>query len=742
MLRYKLIFGFCFYAFCVISQTTVYRDTLSVFEQGSKLDNAWAGGINFAGFSLVDINLDGKKDLAIYDKVCNTFGKLRIYKNVGVSGIAHFKHAPDYENQIPAIKDWALFYDYNNDGKEDLFAHANAGIKVYKNTSSGSTVSFSLQSALLLSNYNPSGAPNIANIYSNSVGSPGFTDMDNDGDLDILTFSVLGTRVEFHKNMSQELYGHSDSLVFNMVDDCWGDISESSCAVQLNQCPLRMRLEKIKQTQKVLHSGSCLMCFDRDGDGDKDVAMGDISCDQVHYTENTGSSANAHIGDTTALFPNYPVKTSIDAVKMNTFPCAYSLDIDNDGKNDMLVSPNTVAGSVNFNSVWYYKNTTTTAAANFSLQQTNFLQDGMMEFGEGAFPTLFDADSDGIEDLIVGNMGYYIAGTNRARLAFYKNIGSATVPSFSLITKDYQTISAYNLLGAAPTFGDLDNDGDKDLLLGTSGGKISYLENTATIGNPAVFANYQANYQGIAVTGMAYPQIYDIDNDGLLDLLIGSNNFKLAYFKNKGSLTAPIFNLVTASFGNVSTKIAGYSNATASPFIYKEAGITKLLVGSEIGTLYYYDNIDGNLTGTFNKIDTNLFGINEGARCAPFFKDITNDGKRDLLLGNYAGGLTFYNSQNVHQVGIDEFELEDVFNIYPNPANDKISIKLTDTHFITDITYKLIDVLGNTVLELTTANKLIELDVHPYAEGIYILQYTKNTNNRNVIGAKKVIVKH
>ena len=60
---------------------------------------------------------------------------------------------------------------------------------------------------------------------------------DNFKRLYILTFSYTWVKVEFHKNMSQEKYGITDSLVFDMVDNCWGDFQESSCIVDLNMCP-------------------------------------------------------------------------------------------------------------------------------------------------------------------------------------------------------------------------------------------------------------------------------------------------------------------------------------------------------------------------------------------------------------------------------------------------------------------------------------------------------------------------
>lgn len=85
----------------------------------------------------------------------------------------------------------------------------------------------------------------------------------------------------------------------------------------------------------------------------------------------------------------------------------------------------------------------------------------------------------------------------------------------------------------------------------------------------------------------------------------------------------------------------GWTTGYSMPFVFTESGVTKMIVGSEIGNIYLYNNIDGNLTGTFNRVDTTLFHINEGTRCAPYYEDITNDGKRDLFLGNYAGGLAF-----------------------------------------------------------------------------------------------------
>jgi hypothetical protein len=740
---FRIFFIFLLSARVIFSQNTVYRDTISVFESNERLSMPWAGGINFSSFTQIDLNLDGKKDIVAFDKICSSGGRVRTFLNTGSAGEAKYVHDYNHQNQFPEVKEWALFFDYNNDGRSDIFTYTTGGIKVYKNNTVGQNFTFNLVKPLLMTDYNPNGSPSISNLYCNSVALPGIIDIDNDGDLDILTYSVFGVKIEYHKNMSHELYGHSDSLVFDMVDDCWGDIKESNCQVELNQCPFMKLYQNIlnDSLSKPLHSGSCIMCFDRNGDGDKELILGDISCSSVFFTENEGNSTNAHIGDTTLLYPNYPNKASTTTIKLNSFPCTFNLDVDNDGFKDLIASPNAIGGSENYQSVWLYKNASITPTVNFVFQKKNFLQEDMIELGEGAYPVLFDADADGKKDLIVGNLGYYTVNTNKSKLAYYKNIGTTASPSFSLITRDYQSLSIYNIYSMSPTFGDLDNDGDKDLIIGDNNGQLHYFENIAPIGTAAQFSNHVSNYKTIDVGNFAYPQLVDVNKNGTLDLLLGSLNGKIAYYSNTGSATNPAFVLQTGNFGGVDVRQTSIGSLTgySTPFMFTELGVTKLLVGSEIGNIYLYDNIDANLTGTFNKVDTTLFLINEGPRCAPFYEDITNDGKRDLFLGNYAGGLAFFNSTNVNQVNVKELFTEENVIVFPNPSSDKITITIKDNS-LTEIVIKCYDLLGKEVFERTTFNKTNQIDISHFSKGIYLIQIQIKDSKQLKLVTKKLVV--
>ena len=413
------------------------------------------------------------------------------------------------------------------------------------------------------------------------------------------------------------------------------------------------------------------------------------------------------------------------------------MDVDNDGFKDLLASPNSVAGSENYQSVWYYRNSSTTPTVNFSFQKKNFLQDGMIEMGEGAYPVLFDADGDGKKDLIVGNLGYFNGATNISKLAYYRNIGTISSPSYSLITRDYQNISSYNFYCIAPTFGDLDNDGDKDLIIGQNNGQLAYFENTGGAGAAVYTTSPTIFYQSIDVGTFAFPQLYDIDKNGLLDLIIGSVNGKVSYYRNVGTASSAAFSVSSTSLGGIDVRHYGSLSGYSMPHLFDDAGITKILVGSEFGNIYLYDNIDGNISGSFNRVDTNLFKINEGVRCAPFYEDVTNDGKRDLFLGNHAGGVAFFNSTNVGNVGVLEFENSLVATIYPNPVTDKLHINLT-TDNIENNTITLIDVLGKEVYKTKSYNKTLTIDVSVLSKGIYFLSI-QNESLRTVFNSKLIV---
>ena len=85
----------------------------------------------------------------------------------------------------------------------------------------------------------------------------------------------------------------------------------------------------------------------------------------------------------------------------------------------------------------------------------------------------------------------------------------------------------------SPTFGDLDGDYDPDMLIGAVNGQIYYYENTGTIISPSY--TYRGLLQNIDVGNHSTPALGDLDGDGDLDLIIGNEAGTVAYYEHTGN---------------------------------------------------------------------------------------------------------------------------------------------------------------------------------------------------------------
>ena len=173
----------------------------------------------------------------------------------------------------------------------------------------------------------------------------------------------------------------------------------------------------------------------------------------------------------------------------------------------------------------------------------------MIEVGSGAHPILFDYNNDGLQDLIVANYGYYIeSGNYNSQLALYENTGTLSNPEYEWITNDYADLGTINFENnISPTFGDLDNDGDLDMLVGDSDGKLHLLNNIFMTGESNFFIN-TVDYFDIDIGSFASPFLVDLDRDDDLDLIIGSRQGNIYHYENQGSINDAEFVLVNDLF--------------------------------------------------------------------------------------------------------------------------------------------------------------------------------------------------
>ena len=249
---------------------------------------------------------------------------------------------------------------------------------VYKNTSINE-LSF-IEVDTLVSDY---GGPTPLNIYISPVDIPAISDIDNDGDLDILTFSILGGFIEYHKNLSMELYNNCDSLIFEFSESCWGLFYEGLNSYILNcqncQCP-----QFVNNNLRQKHAGSTILAIDIDNDNDKDLVLGDISYNNLNLLINGGNNQNAIITSVDSLFPQNFANTV--AANIDVYPASFYVDIFNNGVKDLIVTTNTENNSENFESCWLYENIGQNSQPDFEFIKTNFLQSDMLDFGNSAYP--------------------------------------------------------------------------------------------------------------------------------------------------------------------------------------------------------------------------------------------------------------------------------------------------------------------------------------------------------------------
>ena len=318
------------------------------------------------------------------------------------------------------------------------------------------------------------------------------------------------------------------------------------------------------------HTGSTNLPLDLDGDGDKDLLVGDILARTMLSLTNGADLDSTYMVAQDSLFPIYD-----ESVELDVFPAPFYEDVDFDGKRDLLVSPNSESLSENKRSVWYYRNTGTDIAPIFDKQLEDLFQGEMFDVGEGAYPVPFDIDGDGLMDLLVSNYGYFNpSGVYPCKIAALRNTGTATAPSFELLTEDYMGLSTSGIGNSMyPAFGDLDGDGDKDMLIGDLQGKIHYFRNdpvgtTAqfTLEEPTILAMVNGDTIQLDVGMFATPQLFDVDGDGSLDLLIGERNGNVNYYRMLDPAPDQLWELVNDSIGGFT--VAEYVTGYSVPFMY------------------------------------------------------------------------------------------------------------------------------------------------------------------------------
>jgi len=745
-----------------ISQFGFQRiDTIDVYEGAALQNYAWTGGLDYAQFSNIDLNFDGTEDLFVFDRTNN---KVLTFIQGGAPGNPLWLYAPAYESKFPQYMNhfdpyedeqflfsWVLLVDYNCDGKKDIFAARSGGIKVFKNTGNATDGLSFVQTSIRIKSWQW-GTHQYLGVSAADL--PGIKDVDGDGDVDILTFGGTGQALEYHKNLSMETYGICDSLLFEMKNICWGRFSESATTSSITLWdtlvyPCDDQVANPENWQPFgmdeRHSGSTILPLDINANGIMDVVIGDISGTHLTLLTNSGTVVNTNSG-MNAFDSNFPSNST--PVNITIFPAGYHADINNDGKRDLVVTPTSPVGSENRNSTWYYENSGTDLAPVFNYQQNDLFQGEMIDVGSRSLPVFFDHNGDGLKDLLVSSHGHFDSGTGNqiSSIYYYENTGTLMNPEFTLVTTDYMNISSLGIgfsLFFYPTFGDLDDDGDEDMILGEYSGYCYYFENTGGAGNPAIFSTYiilndymaaplvTPTNAGIHIA----PCLVDLDRDGDLDLTVGRRNGHINYYENIGTAASYSFLYLTNNLGGVNVceywTIEGY----AIPQFVDINGEYNLIVGSKTGWLHLYDDIEGNISTNFHLVDSTLDNIQNGTYSAPAIYDLNDDGRYEMAVGNARGGLALFKSADSSVISVEQIDLNSMIRIYPNPAQNNLTIELDNVSSDENAQIFIYEMSGKLIDQVQTNQFKTVLNTSEWNRGTLLIkiQTDKGVVNRKVI---------
>lgn len=718
-----------------------YDPNIPVIIEGDTIDNPWAGGLNYAQFSDFDYDFDGDMDLFVFDRSSNNICVF-IQEN---NGAPYYRYEYNARLKFPSdVRYRATLVDYDNDGRKDLFTYGIGGIRVFRNTGDASNgLQWELFKDPLYSQY-----PFIYNnLYVSSSDIPAIADIDNDGDIDILTYGQTNQFVEYHQNQSMDLYGIPDSLEFVVMNECWGKFSEdiASNGVTLNDpnppCvggnisnPEGNEYTLQRSTSK--HSGSTLLAFDYDSSGVMDLVIGDASYANLNLLINGGTAVNT---DSPMISVDYNFPSNTTPANVELFPSPFYVDVNFDGVRDFIACPNAKNVSVNRKSVWYYNNIGTDLNPNFVYQQQNFLQDNMIEHGTGSVPVLFDYDEDGLNDLMVANFYRYKDWLDKESvIAYYRNVGTTTNPVFMLVDEDVFNLQEEPYgLRTIPAFGDVDGDGDEDMFLGFDDGTLAYYENYS-VGSGSSFSLALLTYTDalgdpINTGGYCYPQVFDLNEDGLLDLVLGTKSGEIQYYENIGDQFNPLFSLVNTQLGGVQVNTSS-PDGYAAPNFFKDNGVTRLFVGSIDGNIGYYDSIQGNLNpgDTFNLVNSNYLDIQVGAFSSCWVEDLDDDTILNMFVGQDLGGLYHYEVNTQSNLGLKNLKLNNTIEVYPNPATSQLVIKINEGH---GDYFTITDINGNNLIRKDIGQQA-SVSVESLAAGIYfVIVHT----DRNSVAVKRII---